>query len=120
MYDARICTASDPCIKPAVGETAQCEGDACQSPPPPPLDQTPASLAFSGAGNVLLGEAPAVVVPPKPRTVAQLRAERLARALKTCRKIKAKRRRVACETQARKSYGALRASRAAHGRGVRR
>ena len=29
-----------------------CEGEACQSPPPPPSDPTPASSAFEGAGNV--------------------------------------------------------------------
>ena len=31
---------------------AQCEGEACQSPPAPPNDPTPASAAFEGAGNV--------------------------------------------------------------------
>jgi hypothetical protein len=32
-------------------ETAPCEGDACQSSPPPPSDPTPASSAFQGPGN---------------------------------------------------------------------
>jgi hypothetical protein len=31
---------------------AACEGEACQSPPSPPNDPTPASSAFQGAGNV--------------------------------------------------------------------
>jgi hypothetical protein len=31
---------------------AQCEGEACQGPPAPPNDPTPASSAFEGAGNV--------------------------------------------------------------------
>ena len=53
VYDARICTESDPCVKPPAGETAQCEGGACQTPPPPPIDPTPGSLTFSGAGNLV-------------------------------------------------------------------
>jgi hypothetical protein len=42
----------------------------------------------------------------KPKTAAQVRAERLARALKVCKK-KSKRTRVACEKAARKRYGPL-------------
>jgi hypothetical protein len=57
LYDARICAEADPCIKPPVGETAQCEGDACQNPPPAPIDMTPFSLTSSLAGN-LVSQAP--------------------------------------------------------------
>ena len=53
VYDARICTASDPCVKPPVGETAQCEGGACQIPPPQPSDATPSSFTFFGAGDLV-------------------------------------------------------------------
>ncbi len=53
VYDARICTAEEPCIKPPVGETAQCEGDACHTPPPAPIDATPASLTFAGPGDLV-------------------------------------------------------------------
>jgi hypothetical protein len=35
-----------------------CEGEACQSPPEPPVDPTPASAAFNGAGNVREGAKP--------------------------------------------------------------
>ena len=54
LYDARICEPENhnPCIAPPEPENHECEGDACQSPPPAPIDQTPASLAFSGEGNV--------------------------------------------------------------------
>jgi hypothetical protein len=62
LYDARICAEADPCIRPPVGETAQCEGDACQSPPPEPIDMTPFSLTSSLAGN-LVSQAP----PPTPK-----------------------------------------------------
>ena len=105
LYDARICAQADPCIKPPAGETAQCEGDACQNPPPAPIDATPGSLTFSGAGNLLLQALP----PPAGKTAAQIRAEKLTKALKTCRK-KPKKKRAACEKQARKKY-ATKASR---------
>jgi hypothetical protein len=59
IYDARICTAAEPCIKPPSGATAQCEGGSCQTPPPAPIDTTPASLAFSGTSGNLLAAPPA-------------------------------------------------------------
>ncbi len=99
VYDARVCTVVDPCIKPPVEETGQCEGDACQSPPPAPIDATPGSLTFAGAGNAS-PSAPKLAVESRPASRAQL----LARALKTCRKAKGKARK-ACEQRARKKYG---------------
>jgi hypothetical protein len=51
VYDARICTAADPCIAPAASGSALCEGDACQSAPEAQLESTPGSLTFAGAGN---------------------------------------------------------------------
>jgi hypothetical protein len=108
LYDARICTESDPCITPPAGETAQCEGGACQSSPPPPLDASPGSLTFSGAGNLLV-EAPA-----PPVTVGPTNAQRLAAALKLCRK-RAKSQRKRCEAQAHRRY-AKKARRSNHAR----
>lgn len=101
LYDARVCTASDPCIQPAAGGTALCEGDACQNPSPAPIDATPGSLTFSGAGNLVSQPAPAVG--PKGRTAARIRAEKRAKALKACKR-EPKRKRAACETRARKKY----------------
>ena len=75
---------------------------AAGSAPPPPADETPASLTFSGAGNTLSGPAPSTVKPPP--TAAQLRAKALAKALKACKKDRSKKKRAACETQARKKY----------------
>ncbi len=47
IYDARVNGgfASEPLPPPA------CEGEGCQAPPAPPVDQTPASAVFRGAGN---------------------------------------------------------------------
>jgi hypothetical protein len=100
LYDARICTPEDPCIKPPTGETAQCEGGACQSPPSEPIDATPTSLTFSGADD--LTSAPASQI--KPTVKSLTRAQKLSRALAACRK-GSKRKRGSCEKQARKRYG---------------
>jgi hypothetical protein len=117
LYDARICTSSDPCIQPPPGTTAQCEGDACHNPPAAPIDATPTSLTFSGAGNLLLQPPPPIV---KPKTAAQLRAEELTRAVKACKKLKSKTKRRICERTAHKRFGppkkAKKATRASNGR----
>lgn len=47
IYDARIGGGESPPPLPP----PTCEGDACMSPVPAPLDATPASLSFSGPGN---------------------------------------------------------------------
>jgi hypothetical protein len=48
LYDARIGGGAPEQLPP----TADCQGDACQSPPNPPNDASPASATFSGQGNV--------------------------------------------------------------------
>jgi hypothetical protein len=53
VYDARICTASEPCVSqsaPGVG----CAGEACHgTPPAPPAAAAAATAVFSGSGNLL-------------------------------------------------------------------
>jgi len=41
----------------------------------------------------------------KPKTAAQIRAEKLAKALRACKKDRVKKKRAACEASARKKYG---------------
>ncbi len=53
LYDARICTTTEPCIKAAPAREGLCEGDACAHPPAAPNDATPSSLTFTGPGDVL-------------------------------------------------------------------
>ena len=106
VYDAHICSESEPCPKPPAGETAQCEGDACQVVPAAPIDQTPGSLTFSGAGN-----AAATGSGVTARTKSVSRAAQLSKALGACRRTQARtgssrRRRRRCEALARKRYGA--------------
>jgi DNA-binding beta-propeller fold protein YncE len=110
LYDARVGGG-----EPEAAPIPACEGDACQSPAQPPADVTPGSLTFSGPGNTPFSSA----VPVAPRTAVQLRAQRLAKALKACRKLKASKRRAKCNRTARKRYGASKkatAKRAGHDR----
>jgi hypothetical protein len=52
VYDARVCTAAEPCIQAALAQEGLCEGDACSHPAAAPSDATPASATFSGAGDL--------------------------------------------------------------------
>jgi hypothetical protein len=96
IYDARIGGGFDP------SRPTPCSGDACQgTPSAPPASGTPSSETLQGAGN--LPQA-AVKATSQPTSKPLTRRQKLARALKACRK-KAKHKRVACEGQARKRYG---------------
>jgi WD40-like Beta Propeller Repeat len=53
VYDAHVCSAAVPCPPAPEPPQPACSGDACQQPATPPVDPTPGSLSFSGAGNVV-------------------------------------------------------------------
>jgi DNA-binding beta-propeller fold protein YncE len=106
LYDAHECTTSSPCAPVPSATPPPCTtGDACKPAPTPQptLFGSPSSETFSGAGNVA---APTpVAATPRSATLAQ----KLAKALKACRK-KPKRRRASCKRQARSKYRAKRSS----------
>ncbi|HXC46097.1 MAG TPA: hypothetical protein VNU24_05780, partial [Solirubrobacteraceae bacterium] len=54
VYDARVCTASEPCSSPPASPPACATADACRAAPTPQpaVFGTPASATFSGAGDV--------------------------------------------------------------------
>ena len=111
VYDAHVCGASAPCPPPPPPPLPACVGDACQSPVQAPNDATPGSLTFNGPGNVV---PPASTPAVKPKSLT--RAQKLAQALKACRK-KSKRKRLPCEKQARRTYGPVgKAKKSAKGR----
>jgi hypothetical protein len=109
IYDARIDGGFPPPPVPT-----PCHEEACQgSPGAAPLFGAPSSTTFSGSGNLA---PPPVTVPPKPKTAAQVKAEKLAKALKACKKYKKKAKRTTCEKQARKQFGtAKQAKKASNG-----
>jgi hypothetical protein len=94
LYDARV-NGGFP------ESSLACTGTGCQgAPPAPPAYATPASETFNGIGNYPPSSPPTTKSKAKPLT----RAQKLAKALKTCRQMP-KRRRSSCEKQARKLYG---------------
>ena len=105
VYDARVCEpeAGDPCIASAPAELPGCLGEACYGiPPQEPAGVSPGSASFSGPGN----PPPAAVVKPAAKVLS--RAQKLAAALKVCKRDRVKRRRVVCERAARKRYAPAR------------
>ncbi len=118
VYDAQECTTLVPCLEASAAAPPACASEAsCKAAPSPQPEifGPSGSATFSGAGNLI----PPQSVVVKPRTAAQFRAERLAKALKVCKKDRSKKKRAACEKQARKRYGVLKAKKASNDRRAR-
>jgi DNA-binding beta-propeller fold protein YncE len=106
VYDARVCgtAESGPCLPVKAPPPPSCGGEECRpaAPQQPSFGPAPTST-YSGPGNTAkqqVSSSKATVSKPKTLT----RAEKLAVALKACRKLRRKARRQACERQARKAY----------------
>ncbi len=107
VYDARECTTASPCLPPSVPAPPPCDNEAsCRAAPTPQpgIFGASGSATFSGPGDLVAppAAAPAAATVRKSPTKAQ----KLASALKACRKRRSKKKRVACERAARKKYGA--------------
>ncbi len=98
IYDARVDGGFPDLASPPACTTA----DACRTPvaPQPSIYGAPSSQTFSGVGNL------AAPVFTSVKTRSLTRAQKLAQALKACRKKRNRTKRLACERQARKRYGA--------------
>jgi hypothetical protein len=110
VYDAHVCSAS-PCVSYAGSETPPCTTEASCKPSPtsqPSIFGAPASSTFQGLGNPVLA---AAVVKPKARPLT--RAQKLAAALKSCKRDKKKAKRQTCERVARGRFGPVKATRKA-------
>jgi DNA-binding beta-propeller fold protein YncE len=104
VYDAHACSTASPCIPPPPVAPPACVTEAsCKAAPTPQpsIFGAPASATFSGPGNLV---APLVVT--KPKSAAQIRAEKLTKGLKACRTKRNRHKRAACERAAHKKYGA--------------
>lgn len=103
LYDAHACSSASPCLSPSPAMPPPCStGDSCKPAPSPQPESfgAPSSETFAGAGNF---SAP---TPPASATPKSLTAPRkFARALRECHRKRGKRRRAACERQARRVYG---------------
>ncbi len=103
VYDAHVCSSGWPCASPQ-GSVPECTTtDACRAAPlqQPSIFGASASATFSGAGNVV----PMSTSVVKPKTKPLTRAQKLNKALKTCKKDRPAKRKT-CAKQARKAYGA--------------
>lgn len=110
VYDAHVCTAEVPCVSASAPSPACTTADACRaaSAPQPGIFGAPASATFSGPGN-LAAVSPAAKV--------ETRAQKLTKALRTCRKDRSRKKRKSCETAAKKRYGApKKAKKSSHNR----
>jgi Tol biopolymer transport system component len=101
IYDARV---GGGFAAPVAG--AGCAGESCQgSPSVSPVFSAPASAAFAGSGNLVLSPSSSSSPVLKPKSAVRARALALAKALRSCRSKRDRRRRSACEVQARRRYG---------------
>jgi DNA-binding beta-propeller fold protein YncE len=111
VYDAHVCTSAPGCPGPPPPVKAKCEGEECQgSFSSQSLPEGPSNAPFSGSANLQVLHETVKELPktaPGPTT-----AQKLAKALKTCRAKykKNKHKRVACEKQAHKKYGPFKVS----------
>ena len=114
FYDARVCSGGEPCTAPVrPGSAVACGEETCQGQPSSVAGGgVPGSEAFAGLGE------PPLVLPagrrrPKPRPLT--RGQRLAAALRSCRKKKNAHQRKVCEASARKRFApAHKAAKPAH------
>jgi DNA-binding beta-propeller fold protein YncE len=114
VYDARECTAQSPCATPLAETPPPCTTpEACRTPsaPQPAIFGAPPSQTFSGVGDFAPGRMTITKAKAKPLT----RAQKLAKALKACKR-KPRRRRSACEAQARRKYGAAKVTKISKGK----
>jgi DNA-binding beta-propeller fold protein YncE len=119
VYDARVCGAEG-CVVPPQPSPTSCHSIAeCRSGPPQPIPtfQAPAGATTPSSGNASgqSGVLPSKVT-QKPAVKKLTRAQQLAKALKSCKKLHKKKKRAACEASARKKYGPKKPAKAKKGK----
>jgi hypothetical protein len=112
IYDAHECSEASPCMSVSMSTSTSCSStETCRAPGSGTVagvSGAPASTTSSGSGNL----APAAAVVVKAKAKAPTRAQKLAAALKSCRKKRNKRKRAVCERQSRAKYGPAKAKKA--------
>jgi hypothetical protein len=116
LYDIRV-GGGFPVQKTSPSCSSECQEAAAS----PPSFGSPGSMYLTGSGNSEPSTTATPLLAPRSRkTPAQVRAQKLVKALKACRKQLNRRRRVRCEKVARKRYGARRQIAHRAPRGARR
>jgi hypothetical protein len=109
VYDAHVCESTSPCPTSAKEASVACDESvhACKNPPEPFTggSGSPASETTSGVGNITPQLAQGAVLHEKTAVKPLTKAQKLAAALKACKKDKKKTKRQACEKAAHKKYG---------------
>jgi DNA-binding beta-propeller fold protein YncE len=127
LYDAHECTTVSPCSResevPPECDTA--EGCRVAPEPQPSIFGAPSSATFHASPSSAAPGAPGASSTGSTgvsgKTAVQVRAEKLAKALKACRRDRSRAKRVVCERTARKRYGpAKKASKAGRAGKARR
>jgi hypothetical protein len=99
VYDARVDGGFPPPVVPRV-----CEGEACQgSLPPSPSFVGPGSVSGVGGGNLTASPLGSAVSRPKVKPLTW--AQKLAGALRVCRRERRRRERMVCEVGAHRRFG---------------
>jgi hypothetical protein len=102
-YDARVCEPENgnPCISEPPPALPPCNEEACHGIPAAQLSApTGGTLTLNGQGNPT-----SFPRQGKPAPRALTRAQKLAAALRTCKKVRATKKRAACVRQAKTKYG---------------
>ncbi len=101
IYDARVGGGFAPTASPL-----SCEGEACKAPPSgQAVEQAPGSSGVFGVGNL----APSVISAPVVKNRSLTRTQKLAAALRVCRR-EPRRRRASCVAHAQRLYGPAKAA----------
>ncbi len=106
VYDARVCGTSEtqPCQAITEPPPPACTGERCRVPVSQQLGfPSPASSTYSGPASQAKQQVGSSGTTTKPKHLTQ--AQKLAAALRTCRKLKRKKQRGVCERRARHAYG---------------
>jgi len=115
VYDARVCEApgAEPCPSSGPPPSAPCASEAECRPAvsPQTTHGAPASSTVSGSGNLATGRSEALASKSRRKAKPPTRAQRLARALKVCKRKKHRSRRIACARKAHKKYDSKSAKR---------